>query len=151
MPISEEDLRRILTVEEPVYQEIVAQLSEADIPVLQRIARDEGTQAAAAAVYTASLMQADRAREIVVEAAESPDPIQRAAAASGMENLPEPMLLRAALSLLDREDAAVTKLVMRAVGTPTGAVERRLRELGEGAQTPELREMVRERLGMDNN
>lgn len=86
MAVSMDDVRAALDPEEPNYEE-AAQLGSEALPHLKVLVNSGDSMLASKAAYLASLIEDDRAAEVVEDAARSSDPVVRVAAAAAAANL----------------------------------------------------------------
>jgi hypothetical protein len=106
-------VRNLLDVDEPNYKE-AAKLGEKAIPHLETLVREADPMLASKATYLASLIQSDRAIEVVKAAAESTDAVVRVAAAAAVRNMPEAATEEVLNPLMSDEDPGVRKAALRA-------------------------------------
>ncbi len=148
--MTEQELIQALDNEEPQYPEIAAKLDASDVPKLRAIAEGQDVGRATKAVYLASLIDQGDAHEIVVKAARSPTELVRIASATGLENLPADPRDRAADSLIDEANPAISKMVLRAVKADSPVLGPKIRALKDRTQIPEIRDMAGRMLGDTN-
>jgi hypothetical protein len=129
------------------YPELAAKLDASDVPKLRAIAEGPDAGRASKAVYLASLVDQGDAHEIVVKAARSPTEVVRIASASGLHNLPVAMRDRAADSLIDEANPAISKMVLRAIDASSSALGPKVRALKERTTLPEIRDLAGRTLG----
>ncbi|MBY8870589.1 hypothetical protein K7640_01880 [Micromonospora sp. PLK6-60] len=145
MPISLDELRRLLSSDEPDYRAITAAAGPEAAEHLRVLARDDNVMLASKAVYAASLL-AD-AQHVVDEAAASDEPLLRIASASALTNLPEDARNRVAERLIDAGDVAVEKLVIRSLGPSlTPKLEQSLGRLADNSNSQTIRDLSRAKL-----
>jgi HEAT repeat protein len=114
MAVTNEQVRAVLTLDEPNYDEAAAELGPEALPILQRFVEGGNPNLAAKAAYLAGRIGDPDAVPILELAAGSDDAGVRAAAASGATHLGsagEPVLE----ALVDDDNAAVRKTALRAV------------------------------------
>ena len=107
MPVSMEDVRKVLDPEEPDYS-AAARLGEDALPHLEVLVRGDDAMLASKAAYAASLIEGGS--DVVEVAAGSDDPVVRVAAAAAVRNLPgdraRPMLRQ----LSEDDDPGIRKV-----------------------------------------
>ena len=121
MALPKEELRRLLSNEEPDYAAIAAQMDEASVPALNELSQDPDVMLATKAVYLASMLSQAQAHQIVERASVSAQPLVQIAAATALQNLPDPVRHKLASQLLDVDDVSIRKLVINAVKTSAPA------------------------------
>ena len=147
MPITLDELRRLLGSDEPDYPAIELMAGPEAAEHLRTLARDENVMLATKAVYAASLIEGATAEDVVAEAAASDEPLLRIASASALVNLPEEARNRVAERLIDTEDVGVEKLVVRALGPNlTPRLERSLNRLATDSSSATVRDLSRSKL-----
>ncbi|MFC0003487.1 HEAT repeat domain-containing protein [Micromonospora siamensis] len=147
MSISLDELRRLLSSDEPDYRAIASAAGPEAAEHLRVLARDDNVMLASKAVYAASLLPDGTAHQVVDDAAVSDEPLLRIASASALTNLPEDARNRVAERLIDVGDVAVEKLVIRALGPSlTPGLERSLSRLAESSDSETIRDLSRSRL-----
>ncbi|MEV0154292.1 hypothetical protein AB0H57_11200 [Micromonospora sp. NPDC050686] len=147
MPISLDELRRLLSSDEPDYRAIAAAAGPEAAEHLRVLARDDNVMLASKAVYAASLLADSTAQQVVDEAAASDEPLLRIASASALANLPEDARNRVAERLIDAGDVAVEKLVIRSLGPSlTPKLERSLGRLADTSNSATIRDLSRAKL-----
>jgi HEAT repeat protein len=87
MPVSMDDVRRVLDPDEPKY-EAVSGLGAEALPHLQALVDGDDSMMASKAAYAASLLEGATGEEVVRAAAHSADDAVRVAAAAATANLP---------------------------------------------------------------
>lgn len=107
MPVSMEDVRRVLDPDEPDYL-VAAELGADALPHLEELIAGDDVMLASKATYAASLM--DGGAGAVATAAASKDPILRVAAAAGAKNLPVEQIQQMLRRLSDDDDDGVRKV-----------------------------------------
>lgn len=116
MAVTLEQVKNILTRDEPNYME-AAQLGAEAIPHLQKLLQEGDNLLASKATYLASMINSDRALDVVKEAAASEHAEVRAAAAAATRNLPQMTLTDMLGSLLDDGDVSVRKVTLKSIGS----------------------------------
>ena len=114
MAVTLEQVKNILTRDEPNYME-AAQLGPEAIPHLQQLLREEDTLLASKAAYLASMINSDQAVDVVKEAAASEHVNVRAAAAAATRNLPQVPVTDVLGTLLDDGDVSVRKVTLKSI------------------------------------
>ncbi len=145
MAMTDTELHQALGNEEPDYVAIAGRLTQADLPRIAALAQGGDLAIASKAVYLASLLGGGEA--VMMEAAASRHPVLRAASASGLPNLAAAGRERVVDRLLDDGSPAVAKLALRAIDRPSPALLTRLRSIESSGAAPELRALVRQKLG----
>lgn len=87
MPVTLNQVRAHLMPEEPDYEKAAAELGPGALPVLRDLVAGGDTHLGSKAAYLASLLDDPRSANVLLAAAESPHPVVRVAAASGVRNL----------------------------------------------------------------
>ncbi|HKR14685.1 MAG TPA: hypothetical protein VJT15_21635 [Pyrinomonadaceae bacterium] len=114
MAVTIEQVKNILTRDEPNYIE-AAQLGPEAIPHLQTILQEADPLLASKAAYLASMINSDRAVDVVKEAAASEHAEVRAAAAAATRNLPQKPVTDVLSNLLDDGDVSVRKVTLKSI------------------------------------
>jgi HEAT repeat protein len=109
MPVSMEDVRRVLDPEEPNY-ETAADLGPEALPHLEALVAGDDPMLASKAAYAASLLEGAAGQEIVRAAAQSDDPVVRVAAAAAARNLPAPSAREVLAGLVTDDDPGIRKV-----------------------------------------
>lgn len=145
MSVTPEELRLLLSNEEPDYPSIANQLDASALEALDGLAAGPDTMLASKAVYLASLLPDGEG--VVARAAASGDPVLHAAAASGLRNLAPEARDAVATDLLGRGDAAIDKIAVRALGPDlTPELAQRLQDLAQSSDSEIVRDLSRNRL-----
>src|SRR3712207_3618521 len=118
MPVTHEELRLLLSNEEPDYMALAARLDASDMPAVAELADSDDVMLASKAVYVASLLPGGG--DVVQRAAASANPVLRAASASALRNLAPDRREPVAEMLLGRGDVAVEKVTLRALDRGPG-------------------------------
>lgn len=148
MPITLEELRALLSSDEPDYAAIAQLLDPTAVTHLQTLARGPDVMLATKAVYAASLVPGPQSEAVVAEAADSSQPLIRIASASALANLPETSRNRVAEQLIDDADVSVKKLVIKSLSGPvTPRLRDRLDQLASAGETPMIRQLAQDTLG----
>ena len=113
-------VRALLDRDEPNYAE-AAKLGAKAIPHLKTLVREGDPMLASKATYLASLIQSDRALEVVKAATESSDPVVRVAAGAAARNLPDAAADEVLALLSSDEDAGVRKAARKAAPASVAA------------------------------
>ncbi|MEU8263686.1 hypothetical protein AB0C02_24060 [Micromonospora sp. NPDC048999] len=147
MPISLEELRRLLSSDEPDYRAIAAAAGPEAAEHLRVLARDDNVMLASKAVYAASLVDPTAGEQVVREAAASDQPLLRIASASALVNLREDARNRVAERLIDAGDVGVEKLVIRSLGPSlTPRLQQSLARLADSSDSATIRDLSRSKL-----
>ena len=147
MAISFDELRDLLSSEEPDYPAIAQVLDTSAVDHLRRLARDPNVMLASKAVYAASLAPGGQAETVVAQAAGSAEPVLRIASASALANLPDDSRNRVAESLIRDADISVKKLVIKSISGPvTPALRGQLDKLASAGETPMIRQLAADKL-----
>lgn len=147
MAITLDELRRLLSSDEPDYPAISSLTEPETAGHLRALAQDQDVMLATKAVYAASLVADPEARQVVDQAADSDDPLLRLASASALANLPEEARARVAERLIDAGDVGVEKLVIRSLGPSlTPKLEQSLGHLADNSSSETIRTLSREKL-----
>lgn len=147
MPITLDELRRLLSSDEPDYPAVALMTGPQSAEHLRTLARDENVMLATKAVYAASLIEGTVAQDVVEDAAASDEPLLRIASASALVNLPEEARNRVAERLIDTDDVSVEKLVIRSLGPNlTPRLERSLDRLANDSSSETIRDLSRSKL-----
>jgi HEAT repeat protein len=109
MPVSMEDVRRVLDPEEPNY-EAAADLGPEALPHLEALVAGDDPMLASKAAYAASMFEGAAGQEIVRAAAQSDDPVVRVAAAAAARNLPAPSAREVLAGLVTDDDPGIRKV-----------------------------------------
>ena len=144
MAVTNEQVRAVLDLDEPDYEEAAAQLGPDALPLLHRFVEGGDPNRASKAAYLAGRIGDPGAVPILELAADSTDPGVRAAAASGARHIgtaAESVLL----TLLDDDDPAVRKTALRASPPqPSEELLAKLQVLREVEPEPMVREVAAE-------
>ncbi|MCX5603751.1 hypothetical protein OOK29_37005 [Streptomyces phaeochromogenes] len=147
MPITLDELRRLLDSDEPDYPAIALMTGPESAEHLRTLARDENVMLATKAVYAVSLIESATAPDVVDEAAASDEPLLRIASASALVNLPEEARNRVAERLIETDDVNVEKLVIRSLGQNlTPRLEQSLGRLANDSSSETIRDLSRSKL-----
>lgn len=87
MSVSLNQVRAHLMPEEPDYEKAAAELGAEALPVLHDLVSGSDKHLGSKAAYLASLLDDPGSADVLLAAAESPHPVIRVAAASGVRNL----------------------------------------------------------------
>lgn len=141
MAVSMKKVRAAIDPEEPDYA-AAAQLGPDALPHLQTLVHGDDPMLASKAVYLASLIQNERAPDVLREAAQHADPIVRVAAAAASRNLAGTAANDILMQLIGDADPGVRKVARAAVpDQPSSELARRLQEIP--AEPSELGERQR--------
>jgi HEAT repeat protein len=114
MSVTMKDVRTQLEPDEPDYAK-AAQLGADAIPYLKELVNGPDTMLASKAAYLSSLIKTDNSISVLENAARSPQPIVRVAAASGLSNLSEENADRVSNLLIEDRDAGVRKVTLKSI------------------------------------
>jgi HEAT repeat protein len=120
MPLTLKQVRQVLLPEEPNYA-AAARLGPELLPHLRTLISGADAMLASKAAYLAGLIDDDRAVEVLSDAASSPSPLVRVAAASGVRNLRRPAASRVLMALLSDRDIGVRKFAINSASTRSNA------------------------------
>lgn len=158
MPVTMEDVRDALNPEEPDYAQ-AAQLGPDALPHLETLVRTAGSMLASKAVSLASMIPGPRSEALLQEAARSPRPELRVAAAAGARNLAGAAASDVLLTSLDDGDGGVRKVALnsvpgaaaatRSAGDPAApaldpALQTKIEELAAADPEPYIRNLSRQ-------
>lgn len=116
MAHTREQLIKMIDLDEPDYQEIVARLTKDDIPLLNELATDPNPAIATKAISCLGFMNDERAMAGVEKAAKSGNPVLRVAASHALRNMTSmPAAERILDQLLDDNDIGVKKFALKTV------------------------------------
>lgn len=147
MAITRDELRRLLSNDEPDYRGIAVMVDESAADDLRALATDENLMLAQKAVYLASLVPGGKAHAVVDEASRSADPLLRIASASALVNLPTDTRNRIADRLLDGDEVSVQKLAVRALrGQLPAGLRRKVDRLATRSTSPLVQDLSRQTL-----
>ena len=117
MALNKEELRLLLSNEEPNYAEIAAKIGADSIPALDALSTDADIMTATKAVYLASLLSDTKAHDVVIKASKSTNTLLKIASASALVNLPDTTKLKIAEKLITDGDISIQKLVIGSIQT----------------------------------
>ena len=147
MALTLEELRALLTAEEPNYPSLAKYLDAATTPHLETLATSADVMTASKAVYAASLSPDPGAQRLVAEASRSSARSVRLAAASALTNLPDPVRNPIIERFLDDDaDVAAQKLAIRSIRQTTSELSRKLTRIQRGTGLDSLRNLARQKL-----
>jgi HEAT repeat protein len=143
MAVSMKQVRAFLDAEEPDYRG-VAELGPDALPHLKKLVGGTDVMLASKAAYAASLIPDERAVDVLLEAAQSEEPVVRVAAATAVRNMPE----LASGDLLENffvdDDAGVRRAAIKSVGkNASGALRSKITKMASSDSDPAIREMSR--------
>lgn len=116
MALTKEDIRLLLSNEEPNYPSLARQITKSNLKDLMSIAKGNDAMLASKAIYLASLFNETEADDIVDYASKSKSVLKKIAAASAVTNLKmgsKKDLI--AQRLLRADDLGIKKLVLSAL------------------------------------
>jgi HEAT repeat protein len=144
MAVTSEQVRAVLDLDEPDYEE-AAQLGSEALPHLQRFVEGGDPNLASKAAYLAGRIGDPRAAPILELAAASDDPVIRVAAASGAPHMPDEQADPVLLTLVDDDDPGVRKTALKAVpASPSEDLAAKVEVLREHESVPAVRELAAE-------
>jgi len=135
MATTEAQVRAYLDPEEPNYTAAAAALGPEALPVLEALVQDADPLLASKAAYLVSLIPDARAARVLEQAAQSPHPTVRVAAAAGLQKQPD-VADETAVDLMTDQDPGVRKVAAKA---------------GRARMTSALRERIAERASSDRD
>lgn len=116
MPLSKEELIKLINVDEPDYPSIISKLSEEDIPTLVELSKDANPAIATKAISCLGLMKSERALRGLQEVVNHEDPVRRVAVANSLKNM---IAIQGSVQLLDHllddNDVGVRKFALKTV------------------------------------
>jgi hypothetical protein len=116
MPHTKDELIKLINLDEPDYQEIVAKLSKDDIPLLTQLAQDPNLAIATKAISCLGYINDDRAFTGVETATKSNNPVLRVAATHALRNMSSRPGAEILLGkLLDDDDIGVKKFALKTI------------------------------------
>lgn len=147
MPMTLSELRSRLSDIEPTERTYDG-IGPAEVPLLRQLLDDEEGWLAARSVYALSRIDTGEAHATVVEAARSPRPEVRVAAAVNAPGLPPDLSDRVLDVLLDDGNVGVRKFAIKAVSDRNGPKLRgKLESIVTSDADDVLRRLAQERLG----
>ncbi|MDP9372193.1 MAG: hypothetical protein M3Q65_07005 [Chloroflexota bacterium] len=154
MPVTMEQVRAVLTPEEPDYAQ-AAGLGPDALPHLEELVGEPDALLASKAAYLASLIPDPRSANVLRKAAGSSRPEVRVAAASGARNLNRDAASGVLLPLLGDRDIGVRKTALKGVpDEATPELRTAVESLADGDSSPGIRalsDQVRSRLRPSND
>jgi HEAT repeat protein len=142
MSITMKDVRVQLDRDEPDYKE-AAMLGQDAIPYLSELVKGPDAMLASKAAYLASLIKSENSIAVLEEAASSPEPVVRIAAASGIRNLSEQGASRVLDLLIEDRDLGVRKVTLKAVsGFRSPALRAKVKKLADEDPEPFIRDLA---------
>jgi HEAT repeat protein len=142
MPVTMEDVRRALDADEVDYVAAATVFGRDALPHLERFAQGPDVMLASKAVYLASVIGGEAASSILADAAGSPQPPIRVAAASGLRNLAEGGVESVADRLLGDADVGVRKVALVSAAQLGAGMAERVREVARHDPEPVLRDLA---------
>ena len=145
MPVTMEQVRVALQPDEPDYAQAGLLGAEALPHLSEIVAAGSDPMLASKATYLAGLIAAEGSSEVVDQAARSPDPVLRVAAAGAARNLPPQDASGILVQLLADDDVGVQKVALLSA-TPQATVElrQRIEDTSQSDATPKIRELAAE-------
>jgi hypothetical protein len=142
MPVTREQVERLLNVDEPNYA-AAARLGPGALPFLEEMARTADTALGLKALHLASIIAPDAAAPIIDAAASRADPIFRVTAASVLSRLPPQQMADIAVRLLADPEESVRHRVLESIPSgPNLVLARRLGDLADSLPTGARRDHV---------
>jgi hypothetical protein len=142
MSVTFNQVRRLLQAFEPNYA-AAARLGPQILPHLRTLVRGSDKMLASKAAYLASLIDDDRAVDVVRDAAKNASAAVRVAAAGGLRNLKRPAAAGAIMALLGDRDAGVRKFALKASAMrPNAALLAKLGDLSRKDPVPNIRSLA---------
>lgn len=146
MTVSMKQVRGILDAEEPDYRGLAALGPEA-LPHLKKLVTGGDGMLASKATYGASLIQDDRAVDVLLEAAESDNVVVRVAAAAAARNVSSAASGDLLENFINDDDPGVRRRAIKSVGkNATDALAQKIAEMAATDEDPSIREMCGEAL-----
>jgi HEAT repeat protein len=146
MPVTMEQVRVALEPDEPNYAQ-ARQLGPEALPHLSEIVAAGDPMLASKATYLAGLIAAEGSADIVSQAAQSPDPILRVAAAGAARNLPPHDASDILVELVADDDVGVRKVAITSTSPEaTAELRERIEHASHDDAAPRIRELAAEAL-----
>lgn len=147
MAITKDELKLLLSNEEPDYAGIFKQIDDSNIKHLKEIADSSDDMLASKAVYLASLYLSKEAEEIVEAASQSNRILLKIAAASALGNLEINTREKLAEKLIDENDIGIKKLVIKNLDKVSSLkIKEKLQLLSRGSESEYIRKLSSETL-----
>jgi len=116
MPHTKDELIKMINLDEPDYAEIMAKLTNDDIPLLNELAQDENPAIATKAISCLAYMNDDRAYAGIEKATKSSNPVLRVAATHAIRNMSNKAGAEKLIDkMLDDTDFGVKKFALKTV------------------------------------
>jgi len=147
MPMTLSELRTRLSEIEPT-ERMYEGIGPSEVPVLRQLLDDEEAWLAARAVYALSRINTPEAHAAVAEAAGSPRPELRVAAAVNAPRLPPELSDRVLDLLLDDGNVGVRKFAIKASDKNSPRLRGKLESIVTSDPDNVLRQLAREHLGV---
>lgn len=143
MPLSKDEIIKLINVDEPDYPEIVSKLSAEDVPILIELSTDANPAIATKAISCLGLMRSERSLAGLQQVVNSPDPVKRIAAANALSNM---MSVQGSAQLVDKllddNDIGVRKFALKTVETGrVSQLKEKVRLMNQKEQNPALKEL----------
>jgi len=147
MAVTLDQIYQLLESEEP-NAKAVAQLGPQILPHLQTLIAGPDAEFAVKAAYVATMINDDRAVELLKEAARHPSPLVRVAVANGLRNMTRPGAAGVILALLDDRDIGVRKFAIKAsAASNNSTLLAKLDNLSRSDPSPALRTLASKAVG----
>ncbi|HZR46312.1 MAG TPA: HEAT repeat domain-containing protein [Candidatus Manganitrophaceae bacterium] len=142
MPITMKEVRAWLDPEEVDYPK-AKKMGAAALPFLMELAQGGDLGLASKATYLASLIKSKKSAEVLEAAVARNEPVLKAAAASGIRNLPGAQAERLFDLLKNDSDAGIRKVtVQSAFRVKSPRVAAKLQQVAENDPEPFVRELA---------
>jgi HEAT repeat protein len=142
MPVTREQVERLLNVDEPDYP-AAARLGRTALPILEEMARNDGPALGLKAVHLASLIAPDAAFPVIDAAASRADPIFRVTAASVLNRLPTQQMADIAVRLVADPEESVRRRALESLpNVPNRDLAQRLQDLADSLAAGTLKKHV---------
>ena len=148
MALNKEELRLLLSSEEPNYMAIAAQIGTDSIPALDALSTDAADiMTATKAVYLSSLLTDSRAHDVVIKASKSTNALLKIASASALVNLPDTTKYKIAEKLITEENISIQKLVIGSIQTTASSkLKEQLKTLSTSSSSEFIKNISRQKL-----
>jgi len=141
-----EQVRAALDPDEPDYVQ-ARRLGPEALPHLSEIVAAGDPMLASKATYLAGLIAAEGSADIVSQAAQSPDPVLRVAAAGAARNLPPQDASDILVELVADDDIGVRKVALTSASPEaTAELQERIQHASQSDAAPRIRELAAEAL-----
>jgi HEAT repeat protein len=141
-----EQVRIALDPDEPDYAQ-ARRLGPEALPHLSEIVAAGDLMLASKATYLAGLIAAEGSADVLSQAAQSPDPVLRVAAAGAARNLPPRDASGILVELVADDDVGVRKVALTSASPEaTAELQERIRYASQNDAAPRIRELAAETL-----